>query len=215
MEVLGLCSYPVEAAATRYRITQYVAPLAEKGINLTVNSFLNSEEFASFYKRGKPLHKALEMVKPVANRFFNSFSAGKYDALLVQREAMMFGPPLFEWLSKTIGKCPLVLDLDDATYVRYVSPTYGRLGSALKFFGKTDSLIEWSDTVICGNRFIADYVGKKGGKAVIVPTVVIPLNFFRLKRTPRNADYRMDWNSFGISFVRNAFSRFAKVSRKL
>ena len=172
MEVLGLCSYPVEAAATRYRFTQYIAPLEEKGINLTVNSFLNSQEFASFYQRGKPLHKAFKMFKPFANRFFDSFSIRKYDALLVQREAMMFGPPLFEWLAKTIGKCPLVLDLDDATYVRYVSPTYGRLGSAFKFFGKTDSLIEWSETIICGNRFIAEYVEKKGKKAIVVPTVV-------------------------------------------
>jgi glycosyltransferase involved in cell wall biosynthesis len=172
MEVLGLCSYPIESAATRYRLVQYVAPLAEKGINLTVNSFLNSAEYASFYRSGKTFRKAVGMLNPLVNRLRESFSAGKYDVLLVQREAMMFGPPLFEWLARTVGKYPVVLDLDDATYVRYLSPTYGRLGSALKFFGKTDSLIEWSETVICGNRFIAEYVEKKGKPAVIVPTVV-------------------------------------------
>lgn len=64
MEVLGLCSYPVEAAATRYRFTQFVNPLAEKGINLTVNPFLNSEEFASFYKSGKTFRKTLGMFNP-------------------------------------------------------------------------------------------------------------------------------------------------------
>jgi glycosyltransferase involved in cell wall biosynthesis len=172
MEVLGLCSYPIEAAATRYRFTQFVAPLAEKGINLTVCPFLSSEEFVAFYHSGKTFRKTLAMINPLANRFLKSLSAKKFDVLLVQREAMMFGPPVFEWLAKTVGKCPLVLDLDDATYVRYVSPTYGQLGSALKFFGKTDSLIDWSEAVICGNRFIAEYVEKKGAKAVVVPTVV-------------------------------------------
>ncbi len=172
MEVLGFSSYPVEAAATRYRLTQYVAPLAELGINLTVSSFLNSKEFTAFHKSGGTLQKIIGMFNPIASRLVKSFSAGKFDVVLVQREAMMFGPPVFERLARIVGKCPLVLDLDDATYVRYVSPTYGRLGSALKFFGKTDSLIEQSEAVICGNRFIAEYVEKKGTKTEIVPTVV-------------------------------------------
>ena len=96
----------------------------------------------------------------------------KYDLLLVQREAMLFGPVFFERFFQRIGKVPLILDLDDATYVSYISPTYGRIGSFFKFFGKTDNLIKRADAVICGNRFIAEYVKAKGTKAVIVPTVV-------------------------------------------
>ncbi len=184
MKVLGLCSYPVESAATRYRLVQYIEPLAEKGINLTVNPFLKSAEFASFYRSGKTLRKAVGMLNPLTNRLRESFSAGKFDVLLVQREAMMFGPPFFEWLMKTVSKCPIVLDLDDATYVPYISPTYGRLGGFLKFFSKTDSLIEWSETVICGNRFIAEYVEKKTVKAAIVPTVVDTEKFCPVEKDP-------------------------------
>ncbi len=172
MQVLALCSYPVEAAATRYRLIQFIAPLAEKGINLTVLPFLNKDEFASLYLPGQTSRKAFRMLNSAKKRLSDSLSSRKFDALLIQREAMMFGPPIFEWLAKTIGNCPLVLDLDDATYVRYISPTYGRLGSALKFFGKTDKLIEWSETVICGNHYIAEYVANKGKKPVVVPTVV-------------------------------------------
>jgi glycosyltransferase involved in cell wall biosynthesis len=65
-----------------------------------------------------------------------------------------------------------VLDLDDATYVSYTSPTYGRLGSALKWFGKTDELIRRAKIVTCGNRSIAEYVTSKGGHAIVIPTVV-------------------------------------------
>lgn len=172
MKVLGLCSYPVEAAGTRYRLVQYVAPLAEKGIDLTVAPFLNKKEFASLYKPGQTFLKSIQMLNSARKRLSDLVKVRKFDALLIQREAMLFGPPIFEWLSKTIGNCPLILDLDDATYIRYVSPIYGRLGSALKFFGKTDTLINWSETVICGNSHIADYVAGRGKKAVVIPTVV-------------------------------------------
>ena len=66
----------------------------------------------------------------------------------------------------------MVLDLDDATYVSYTSPTYGGAGSALKWFGKTDDLIRWAAIVTCGNRSIAEYVESKGARARIIPTVV-------------------------------------------
>jgi len=85
---------------------------------------------------------------------------------------MIFGPPVIEWLLTRALNRPLVLDLDDATYVSYTSPTYGRLGQALKWFRKTDDLIRWSRIVTCGNRAIAEYVSSKGAIARIVPTVV-------------------------------------------
>lgn len=182
MEVLGLCSYPVEAAATRYRLTQFVAPLAEKGINLTILPLLGKDEFAALYQKGQTARKALRLLNSARRRLFDSVKARKYDALFVQREAMIIGPPVFEWLYKTIGKCPLILDLDDATYLSYVSPTYGRLGSALKFFGKTDTLIDWSEMVICGNRHIAEYVESRGKKAVVVPTVVDTDKFYPIEK---------------------------------
>jgi glycosyltransferase involved in cell wall biosynthesis len=85
---------------------------------------------------------------------------------------MFFGPAIFEWIFQKFGNLPMIVDLDDATYISYESPTYGRIGSFFKFFGKTDNMIKRADAVICGNRFIAEYVEKKETKTVIVPTVV-------------------------------------------
>ena len=172
MRVLALASYPVEAAATRYRIAQFVGPLAERGIEVEVSPFMDARLFRSFYRRGGAGRAALGLVGPTLRRFGDVLRARAADVLFVQREAMMFGPPLFEWLAAKVGDCPLVLDLDDATYVRYTSPTYGRLGAALKFFGKTDALIRRAAVVTCGNQAIADYVAARGGRAVVIPTVV-------------------------------------------
>jgi glycosyltransferase involved in cell wall biosynthesis len=172
MKVLALASYPVEAAATRYRVSQFVAPLAERGIELKVSPFLDSRLFRSLYRRGQLPRTALGLLRSALRRFGDVWAARGADVILVQREAMMFGPPLFEWLSTKAAGCPLVLDLDDATYVRYTSPTFGRLGAAVKWFGKTDDLIRWARVVTCGNLAIAEYVTDKGGRAVVIPTVV-------------------------------------------
>ncbi|MBX7062006.1 MAG: glycosyltransferase [Pyrinomonadaceae bacterium] len=172
MRVLALTSYPVEAAATRFRVGQFIEPLRDRGIDVELSSFLDSEQFKALYKQGGFARKAAGMIAPTLRRIKEAVTAGKYDAVLIQREAMMFGPGIIEWMIANLARVPLILDLDDATYIRYVSPTYGRLGSAFKFFGKTDRLIRRSSVVICGNRFIAEYAESLGAKTVVVPTVV-------------------------------------------
>jgi glycosyltransferase involved in cell wall biosynthesis len=183
MRVLALCSYPDKAAATRFRVGQFVGPLRERGIEVRVEPFLDDGQFHELYRSTGLARKAAGMLGPLARRVSGLVAAGRYDVLFVQREAMMFGPAVFEWLYSKIGRLPIVLDLDDATYVHYVSPTYGRLGSFFKFFGKTDSLIRRAATVTCGNRFIAEYVESKGTRAVIIPTVV-DLNEFKPRELP-------------------------------
>lgn len=172
MKVLGLASYPVEAAATRYRLQQFVKPLSDRGISLTIHPFLNSSLFEQFYRRQALPRTALGLLKAAVMRLGDILAASKADVILVQREAMLFGPPVIEWLTTRVCNRPLVLDLDDATYVSYTSPTYGRAGKALKWFSKTDDLIRWASIVTCGNRAIAEYVSSKGATTRIIPTVV-------------------------------------------
>jgi glycosyltransferase involved in cell wall biosynthesis len=172
MKVLALSSYPVESAATRFRVGQYVAPLAERGIEIDVRPFLSGAQFRSLYSGSGFVGKLAGTAGSIARRVGELSTASGYDLLFVQREAMPFGPGVFERLFQSLGRLPMVLDLDDATYVRYVSPTYGRLGSALKFFGKTDKLIDRAEVVICGNRYIAEYVEGRGKRALVIPTIV-------------------------------------------
>ncbi len=171
MRVLALSNFPVQAAATRFRVEQFVGPLRERGIEVDVRPFLTNKQFEQMYSGGNVFGKAAGLVRSVAKRFGDAFAARRYDAVLVQREAMFFGPELFEWLTAKLGRLPMLLDLDDATYIPYKSPTFGSLGSSLKFFGKTDRLIQRADAVICGNRFIAEYVISKGAVAHVVPTI--------------------------------------------
>jgi len=119
----------------------------------------------------------------VLKRFGEVFSSRSYDLIYLQREAMFFGPGIFEWMYQNVGRVPMILDLDDATYVPYVSPSYGPVGSFFKFFGKTDNLIKRAELVICGNRFIAEYVRSKGAEAIVIPTVVDTDLFTPIEKT--------------------------------
>lgn len=181
MHVLGLASFPREAAATRFRVEQFIEPLRGRGIELVASPFLDADGFAGFYSRGRAAAKAAGMARGLGRRIGEVFAAGRYDLIFVQREAMFFGPEIFELLISRGGRIPFVLDLDDATYIRYTSPTYGRLGSSLKFFGKTDRLIARAAAVTCGNRFIAEYVESKGTRAAIIPTVADTDKFFPIE----------------------------------
>jgi len=186
MNVLGLSSYPVEAAATRYRLEQFIGPLAERGITLTVRPFLDSKAFEMLYRRHALPYTALALMKAGLRRLKDLLLLSKADAVLVQREAMLFGPPLFEWLAVRVFRRALVLDLDDATYVPYTSPTYGKFGKALKWFSKTDDLIQWANLVTCGNRAIAEYAESKGAPTKVIPTVVDTDIFRPVQRTPHD-----------------------------
>ena len=187
LRVLALSSYPNEAAATRFRLTQYVAPLVERGIVLDVRPFLTPEQFDQLYRHRSRTKVALGLFGSMLRRARDVVTSGRVDAVLVQREAMLLGPPLIEFLiSRGLGK-PMVLDLDDATYLRYTSPTHGRLADRLKWFGKTDDLIRWARVVTCGNTVIADYVASKGTRATVIPTVV-DTDLFRPRSSPERSD---------------------------
>lgn len=192
MKVLALASYPTQAAATRFRLEQFVGPLSERGITLTIRPFLDAKLFEQLYQPRAIPHTTLGLLKSGVRRFKDLLTARSTDVVLVQREAMMFGPPLIEWLVTHACTRPMMLDLDDATYVPYTSPTYGRLGKALKWFSKTDDLIRWASIVTCGNRAIAEYVTSKGTRAVVIPTVV-HTDIFRPATRPQGRELVLGW----------------------
>lgn len=182
LRVLALATYPVEAAASRYRIVQFIDALAARGIDVTFAPFLDRALFDALYSPRKLVLRSPRLALRLARRLGDMLRASRADVVWIQREAMLFGPPVIERVVRALGR-PIVLDLDDATYIASDSPVYGRLATLLKWPSKTDRLIDWASEVVAGSETVASYAEGKGKRATVVPTIV-DLNIF----TPRASD---------------------------
>jgi glycosyltransferase involved in cell wall biosynthesis len=215
MNVVALASYPVQAAATRYRLAQFTGALLERGITLSILPFLDAKLFESLYKRKALPRTALGLLRAGLLRFNDVLAARRADVVLIQREAMIVGPPVIEWLCTRLNGRPMVLDLDDATYIPYTSPTFGKLGKAFKWFRKTDDLIRWASVVTCGNSAIAEYVTSKGAKARVIPTVVDTDVFYPVPRNRQDGDLLLGWIGTHSTFpyLESIFSALSQLAR--
>jgi glycosyltransferase involved in cell wall biosynthesis len=180
VRVLALPALPEYAAATRYRILQYVPLLAELGIRTDVRPFVTNRTFAGLYDRGQAARTALGMLAGAGRRLVDAARLGSYDLVWVQTQAALIGPPIVEWLAHR--RCALVLDLDDPTYLERRSSVFGAFASMLKGRGKADRIIRCCDHAVCGNPTVAAYIGGKGVPTTVLPTLVDTRRF-----TPRPA----------------------------
>jgi len=188
VKVLFLTPYPVEAAGTRYRVQQYLPYLEANGFECTVAPLLSAPMFRAIYSSGRYGQKAWGMLESTIRRLGVALTAGRYDVVFIAREALLIGPPIIETIIHRLARRPIVFDLDDAIFVSYVSPTYGRLSTYLKCPEKTSRIMEMSAHILAGNEYLAEYSRKHNDAVSILPTVVDVDEFAATPPEPREHD---------------------------
>lgn len=180
--MVALATYPIDAAASRFRICQFIPALAANGVDVTFLPFIDNETYAHLYDRRSVVKTSFALGRAILRRVTQLPRMAGAGAVWIQREAMLVGPPVVEWLITRVARRPMILDLDDATWIEVKSPVYGSFANFLKGRGKADRLIRMASVVICGNERIADYVAALGKRTVILPTIVDLALFRPLER---------------------------------
>ncbi|HLG02326.1 MAG TPA: glycosyltransferase family 4 protein [Bacteroidia bacterium] len=174
---------PDRSPSQRFRFEQYLDYLKANGFDHDFSYLISEDDDKKFYSPGKLRTKTSIFLRSVWKRLRDTWRAGNYDIIFVQREAFLTGSTYFERKFKAAG-AKLVYDFDDAIWNLDVSEGNRTFGW-LKKPGKTVELIALSDLVIAGNRYLADYAIHHNPNVVIVPTTI---DTNRYKPVPRNTD---------------------------
>jgi glycosyltransferase involved in cell wall biosynthesis len=175
VRMLVVSPFPEEAAGTRFRITQYIPFLEENGFEVTVDSFFTPSFFKLLYRKGRYPRKVAIFCGLAARRLAAAVSARQYDLIFMYREAFPIGPPFVERFLAA-GAAPVVLDFDDAIYLKNASEANWFVAS-LKFVQKMGTIVRLADRVTVGNEYLATYARTYNPAVVTIPTCVDTTRF--------------------------------------
>lgn len=194
LRVLFLTSYPSEAASTRFRVTQYFRFLEEHDVSCQLASMLSSRTFADFYVRKGRLQKAWQVMAGAAAQALRAFSVKNFDVVVVQRGALLFGPPVLEWLVAVGRQRPLVFDIDDAIWVHDPVSSWGALARLTKFPSKVSQITKMAKHVIVCNEYTRDYALRhRAASAITLIPTVVDAEVFRPVSRSTNAAPVVGW----------------------
>ncbi len=188
MKILILSRYDRQGASSRLRQLQYIPHLESAGFEVETQPLFGSAYLNDLYA-GRRNHAAI--LRAYRQRIARMRYFGTYDVVWVEKEALPWLPAGFErrFLS---NKTAIVTDYDDAVFHRY---DRHRLRSVRSLLGhKIASVMQSSDTVLAGNKYLADYAGWAGATRVeIVPTVVDTAAYTVLPSKLMNSTVTLGW----------------------
>ncbi len=173
VRLLVLAAYPESVASTRLRACGYFSLLQGAGITAELHPFLDDAAARVLYTRGRTPDKALGVLHGAMRRLVILCRSRRYDAVFVQREACLIGPPWVEQILVQGLRVPLIFDFDDALWLasheRSRNPRMARL---LRFPAKTRTLLRIASQVIAGSTYLAEYAGRLNARTTVLRTVV-------------------------------------------
>lgn len=171
LRVLVLAPYPMGTAPNqRFRFEQYMGVLAQDGIRLDVSSFLDARMASVVHQPRRYAAKVAAVLGGFEHRARDLRAAGRFDLVLISREAAPLGYPWCERILRRLGT-PYVLDFDDAIYLPSASPA-NRAIASLKFAAKTSIVARDAALVIAGNDHLAAWAGHYTDRVIVIPSTI-------------------------------------------
>ena len=171
--ILALATYPESAAATRFRLTGMLPYLRARGWDVHFEPFVDEKFLDGFYTKGSRFKKA----KYLATRSLESLAfaakVSDVDAVFIQREASLIGPPYVEFVLRSLKRLPIIFDFDDAIWELNLSQSRHPIAArALKAPNKCWHTMRGAAGVIAGSNYLAERAREVNSEVTVVPTVV-------------------------------------------
>ncbi len=171
--VLIVAPYPFgKAPSQRFRFEQFLDAFEAAGIRTEFVAFWAERHWPAIYSRGGLFFKIGATLSGFLRRFFLLFRTGRFDAVLIHREATPVGPPWWEYAVAKIWGKPIIYDFDDAVWLPNNSAANEKIAGRFKAHGKTARIIGMSRTVTAGNDFLAEYARNFCSDVCVIPTTV-------------------------------------------
>lgn len=156
MKVLFLIPYPLNTVpGQRLKFEQYFDYLKANDIEITVCSFISDGFYRILYKKGHYLKKVLYTIRGYFCRLLHVLQTRRFDAVYLFLWTAPFGPPLFEFLLKNMGR-PIVYDIDDLVYLPHSSRA-NRFTRFLKNKERISFSMRIASQVIVCTRYLEKY----------------------------------------------------------
>ena len=171
--ILALATYPESAASTRFRVIQMLPYLRAGGWEVRFEPFVDDAFLSSFYTAGGGLRKARYLASRSLERLALAVGVSEVDAVFIQREAALIGPPYVEFILRSLKRLPIIFDFDDAIWELDLSrSTHPSAARALKDPNKCWYSMRRAAGVIAGSNYLAERAREVNPNVTVVPTVV-------------------------------------------
>ena len=135
--------------------------------------FLDEDFLRGFYRPENRLGKATRLALRTIERLTSTIAAADVDAVFIQREAALIGPPYVEMILGSWKGLPIIFDFDDAIWdLNPQRSTHPLAAKVLKNPSKAWYTIGRAACVIAGSSYLAERARKFSSRVEIVPTVV-------------------------------------------
>lgn len=182
---MRVCFYLLDGAtnaSSYHRALQFFPLLRASGIEPAASLPVPESLYQRWVEstRSGPRQKSLFYALFCARRLRHVLHAGKFDAVVIQRDLFPFGPPLLERLLRRVND-RIVYDTDDATYLR-PSFTPNTVFQRLRRFEKVVEVVQHAGWVSAATEPIAEWVRAYNPRVTVVPMAVNWSTYTRLHR---------------------------------
>lgn len=171
-KVLFILPTEDRGASSRYRVYQYLKHIDDE-FEYDIKPFMTNEMYVN-WKSGNAKKIIVPFFKSFFNRIGQILIIKKYDVVFIHRDAIPFGPMIFERIIKNKKK-KIILDIDDAIFcndIEDISNKRNKILYQLKYGKRFNTSIKVADYIYCGNSYIMEYCNKYNDNTIYMPTVI-------------------------------------------